>query len=385
MSAQKTIRIGLLGFGSMGKTHAYAVTNLNYFYRDLPFRAEIVGVCTTSMEKSRAVCEEYGFSLATDREDEFLSSTEIDVIDICTPNNCHFSTLRAAIMAGKHIYCEKPLCISQEQAEEIASLAKQRGNGQIHNIVFNNRFLAPILRAKQLVDEGRIGRLLSFSASYLHSSALNTKKKAGWKQNRDVCGGGVLFDLGSHVIDLIYHLCGKFESVCAMTQIAYPTRVGMDGNTWETNADEAFYMLARLQNGACGTISASKVSVGANDDIFLELSGEKGALRFSLMEPNWLYFYDNTLPESELGGCRGYTRIECVGRYPEPGGLFPSPKAPSGWLRGHMESMYHFLSSVYTGKQSAPDFTDGAYVQSVMEAAYRSAGTGTWQSVGGEQ
>ena len=167
MSAQKTIRIGLLGFGSMGKTHAYAVTNLNYFYRDLPFRAEIVGVCTTSMEKSRAVCEEYGFSLATDREDEFLSSTEIDVIDICTPNNCHFSTLRAAIMAGKHIYCEKPLCISQEQAEEIASLAKQRGNGQIHNIVFNNRFLAPILRAKQLVDEGRIALTPAVELSYL--------------------------------------------------------------------------------------------------------------------------------------------------------------------------------------------------------------------------
>lgn len=381
MIAEKTIRIGLLGFGSMGKTHAYAVSNLQYFYRDLPFNAEIVGVCTTSMEKSEKVCREYGFSLATDCENDLINSPDIDVIDICTPNNCHFSTLKAAIAAGKHIYCEKPLCITAEQAREIAQLADRSGD-KIHNIVFNNRFLAPILRAKQLVDEGRIGRLLSFSASYLHSSALNTAKNAGWKQNKDICGGGVLLDLGSHVIDLIYHLCGEFDSVCAMTQIAYPTRTGMDGAAWNTNADEAFYMLAKLKNGACGTISASKVAVGANDDIFLELSGEKGAIRYSLMEPNWLYFYDNTLPECELGGTRGYTRIECVGRYPAPGGMFPSPKAASGWLRGHVESMYHFLNSVNTGIQSSPDFTDGAYVQAIMETAYRSAESGTWQSVG---
>lgn len=377
----RTIRIGLLGFGSMGKTHAYAVENLKYFYRDLPFRAEIVGVCTTSMEKSETICREYGFSLATVREEDLILSPEIDVIDICTPNNCHFSTLKTAISAGKHIYCEKPLCISREQAEEIALLASQKKENIIHNIVFNNRFLAPILRAKQLVEQGKIGRLLSFSASYLHSSALNTQKNIGWKQNADICGGGVLFDLGSHVIDLIYYLCGEFDSVCAMTQIAYPERKGMDGAPWLTNADEAFYMLARLKNGACGTISASKIAVGSNDDIFLELSGEKGALRFSLMDPNWLYFYDNTQAEAELGGTKGYTRIECVGRYPAPGGSFPSPKASSGWLRGHVGSMYHFLESVYNGQQSAPDFSDGAYVQMIMDAAYRSAENGTWQTV----
>ena len=379
----RKIRIGLLGFGSMGKVHTYAVNNLKFFYRDLPFSAEIAGVCTTSMKKSQAVCDEYGIPFATTNEMDLISSPDIDVIDICTPNNCHFSTLKAAILAGKHIYCEKPLCITEDQAEEILRLTKEHGCGQIHNIVFNNRFLAPIMRAKQLVDEGKIGRILSFSASYLHSSALNVEKSAGWKQNADICGGGVLFDLGSHVIDLVYHLCGEFDSVCAMTQIAYAERAGMDGSPWKTNADEAFYMLTRLKNGACGTISASKVAVGANDDISLEISGEKGALRFSLMDPNWLYFYDNTLPEQPLGGSRGYTRVECVGRYPEPGGSFPSPKASSGWLRGHVGSMYHFLDSVYHNVQDAPDFRDGAYVQSVMAAAYRSAELGIWQSVKG--
>ncbi len=377
--SKKRINIGILGFGSMGKTHSYAISNFKFYMNELPFDANIVGVCTTSLEKSTAVCEKYGFELATANEDDIINSPTIDAIDICTPNIYHYDTLKKAIAAGKHIYCEKPLCISSAQAFEIAELAKK--SGKIHNIVFNNRFIAPVQRAKQIIDEGKLGRILSFNVSYLHSSATLTSKNAGWKQNKDICGGGVLFDLGSHVIDLIYHLCGRFDEVNTLTQIAYKERAGMDGNPWATNADEAFYMLARLENGACGTISASKVAVGANDDIVLDIYGEKGSLKFSLMDCNWLHFYDNSASDSSLGGYKGYTKIECVGRYPEPQGVFPSPKAASGWLRGHVSSMYNFLNSIYSGVQTAPDFCDGAYVQSVMEAAYASAEERQWKKV----
>ena len=376
---KKIIKIGMLGFGSMGKTHTVAINNFKFYMSDLPFEVELGGVCTTSMEKSNEVCQKYGFEFGTVNEDDVINSSDIDVIDICTPNIFHYETLKKAILAGKHIYCEKPMCISYEQAREIAELAKK--SGKIFNVVFNNRFVAPIQRAKQIIDEGKLGRILSFNVSYLHSSAVLTSKNAGWKQNKEICGGGVLFDLGSHVIDLIYHLCGRFDEVNTLTQIAYPERAGMDGKLWKTNADEAFYMLAKLENGACGTISASKVAVGANDDIILDVYGEKGSLKFSLMDCNWLHFYDNSAPDTALGGTKGYTKIECVGRYPEPQGLFPSPKASSGWLRGHISSMYNFLDSVYSGVQRAPDFNDGAYVQSVMEAAYRSAETRQWTKV----
>ena len=376
---KKIIKIGMLGFGSMGKTHTFAINNFKFYMSDLPFEVELGGVCTTSMEKSNEVCQKYGFEFGTVNEDDIINSSDIDVIDICTPNIFHYETLKKAILAGKHIYCEKPMCISYEQAREIAELSKK--SGKIFNVVFNNRFVAPIQRAKQIIDEGKLGRILSFNVSYLHSSAVLTSKNAGWKQNKEICGGGVLFDLGSHVIDLIYHLCGRFDEVNTLTQIAYPERTGMDGKLWKTNADEAFYMLAKLENGACGTISASKVAVGANDDIILDVYGEKGSLKFSLMDCNWLHFYDNSAPDTALGGTKGYTKIECVGRYPEPQGLFPSPKASSGWLRGHISSMYNFLDSVYSGVQRAPDFNDGAYVQSVMEAAYRSAETRQWTKV----
>ena len=237
-------------------------------------------------------------------------------------------------------------------------------------MVFNNRWIAPVMRAKQLIDEGKIGRILSFEGKYLHNSAADPSRPAGWKQDSTVCGGGVLFDLGSHVIDLLGFLCGRFVRVSGMSQIAYPTRKGRNGEEWKTNADESFYLTGKTADGACGTVTVGKLQVGTNDDLSFEIYGERGALRFSLMEPNWLYYYDNTAAGAPIGGTRGFTKIECVGRYPDL--AFPSPKAPAGWLYGHLSSMHAFLSAVAEGKQFNPSLADGLYVQRVMEAAYAS-------------
>ena len=369
--AKRKLKIGLLGFGAMGKTHAYCIHNLPYFYPELSFEAEVAGVVTTSLEKSKRMSETYRLGSPAENEDVLICDPNIDIIDICTPNHLHYETLKKVIRAGKAVYCEKPLCTTAAEAWEIANLAEK--HGVTAQIVFNNQFLAPIQRAGQLVAEGRLGRILSFRASYLHNSALDVNRKAGWKQDRSVCGGGVLFDLGSHAIGLIHSLCGEFATVSGTSQIAYPKRTGMDGKPWETNADEAFYLTAQLKNGAFGTITASKLTTGSNDDLSIDIYGEKGALHFSLMEPNWLYFYDATAADAPIGGLRGYTRLECVGRYPFPGGVFPSPKAPRGWLEGHIESMMHFLTCVANGTTATiPNFFDAAHVQSVMEAAYKS-------------
>lgn len=368
---KKQLKIGLIGFGAMGKVHSYCVSNLKYYYSSLPFEAEIYGVCTTNIQKSSDIAAEYGFTTAYDCEDALIADPNIDIIDVCTPNIYHYETIKKAIAAGKHVYCEKPLCVTARQAEHAARLANE--SGLICGIVFNNRFLAPILRAKQLADDGALGRILSFSAEYLHNSATDVSRPAGWKQNKDICGGGVLFDLGSHVIDLIYFLCGEFASVSGTAQIGYGERLDGNGRPWQTNADEAFYMTARLASGAVGTITVSKLINGANDDLTLCIYGERGSLRFSLMQPNFLYFYDASEKTSVLGGNVGYKAIECVGRYPAPGGLFPAPKAPSSWIRGHVGSMYEFLNSVYTDTPNTPSFSDAAHVQAVMEAAYASS------------
>lgn len=363
------MKIGLLGFGSMGKTHAYCASNLRYFF-DTDIQAEIVSVCTRNIDNAKRASEKYGFTSYTDNEDDIIYDPSIDAIDICTPNIYHYDTARKAILAGKHIYCEKPLAVTYAQASELSRLAKEKGVKA--QIVFNNRFLSPVIRAKQLIESGAIGKILSFEGRYLHSSATDINKNAGWKQNSDICGGGVLFDLGSHIIDLIYYLCGEFCSVIGKSQIAYPIRCGANGEEWHTNADEAFYMIARLSCGAVGTIEVSKISVGSNDDLTFRTNGEKGSIRFDLMDPNFLEMYTNDRVSSPIGGERGFTRIECVNRYDLPGGIFPGVKAPIGWLRGHIGSFFSFCDAVVNDKITVPSFDDGAYIQKIMECAYES-------------
>ena len=363
---ERHIRIGLCGFGFMGKTHLYAVRNLPFFYgENLPFTAEVTTVCTTRPETAKAACAEFGIPRFC-TEEEMLSDPDIDVIDICSPNPCHYDTICKALAAGKHVLCEKPLTVTAEEADRVTALAD--ASGLVCGVVFNNRFLSPVMRAKQLIDEGRLGRILSFDFSYLHNSCIDPERRVGWKQTA-AAGGGTLADLGPHVIDLCHYLCGKMDWISGRSQIAFPTHLTKDGGTWQTDADEAFYMLCGNTDGACGKITVSKLTQGANDELSFIINGTDGSVRFDLMEPNWLYFYDAHAVGSPLGGERGWVRIECVGRYPSPASGFPSPKAPVGWLRGHVGSMMSYLGAVVAGGSAAPSFADGAYVMHVMEAA----------------
>ena len=196
----KQLKIGLIGFGSMGRTHLFSVRAIPFYFDGCGFSATVHGLCTAHFDKTKIVCQEYGLSKAYIDEDDLIGDKEIDIIDICTPNIYHFDTAKKALLAGKHVLCEKPLCVTKEEAAELCSLAKSAG--KICGIVFNNRFLSPVLAAKKLIDSGRLGKILSFKGEYLHNSCLDVKKAAGWKQTSLYCGG-VINDLGSHVVDLI--------------------------------------------------------------------------------------------------------------------------------------------------------------------------------------
>lgn len=370
----KELKIGLLGFGSMGKTHAFSVSSLPFYYDGLDFTAKYSAVCTTRIETARAASEKYSLGYATVNEDDIINNPDIDIVDISTPNIYHFETAKKAILAGKHVLCEKPLAVTAEQANELEALAKKAyiDNGQICGMVFNNRHLSAIRRAYELISAGRLGRIISFDFKYLHNSCIDPERTPGWKQNKDICGAGTLFDLGAHIVDLCRYLCGDFAEVYAKEQIAFPTHKTADGSVWETNADEAVYMTATLECGAVGTLTAGKINVGENDGLTFSIYGTEGTLKFDLMEPDWLYFYDSHAENGNFGGLHGFTKIECIGRYPAPGGKFPSPKAPNGWLRGHIASMYSYLSSISHKEVACPSFEDGAKVQIVLDAAHAS-------------
>lgn len=370
----KKIKIGLLGFGFMGKTHAFSVSALPFYYDGLNFTAEYAAVCTSRTETARTAAERYSLGYATANEDDIINDPDIDVIDISTPNVYHYETAKKAILAGKHVLCEKPLTVTAEQALELDALANEafEKNGQVCGMVFNNRHFSAIRHAKELVDSGKIGKILSFDFKYLHNSCIDPERTPGWKQDKDICGAGTLFDLGAHIVDLCRYLCGDFAEVYAKEQIAFPTHKTADGKIWETNADEAAYITATLKCGAVGTLTASKINVGENDGLTFSIYGTDGAIKFDLMESDWLYFYDANAESGNFGGLHGFTKIECVGRYPTPGGKFPSPKASNGWLRGHIGSMYAYLTAVSDKKQASPSFLDGARVQEILEAAHTS-------------
>ena len=371
---KKHLHIGIVGFGAMGRTHAYSVTSLPYFYSPLPFSASVRGICTTDRDKTAQICDALGFARAYADAYDMIADPEIDVIDICTPNNTHFEIADAALDAGKSVLCEKPFTVSFEQAAALADKAQRKG--LVCGVVYNNRHLAAIMRAKQLIDQGALGRILSFSFHYRHDSDIDPTRTVGWKQDATVCGAGTLYDLGSHAIDLCRHLCGELTSISGKSHIAFDTHKQKDGTLWQTNADEAFYMTATLASGAVGQISVSKLAHGTEDGLTFEIFGTGGALRYSLAECDILYYMDANQPKLPLGGTAGFTAISASGRYPAPGGKFPAVKAPQGWLRGHIHGMYLYLDAVASGKHFSPDFCDGAQIQRIMKAAMQSDAQG---------
>ena len=369
----KQINIGIIGWGFMGRTHAHCIRSLGLFYPGAEFKANIKAVCTRRLEMARAAAEELGADFYTDDYRSLLARYDIDAVSICTPNAQHEQIALAAIAGGKHIYMDKPLADSEEAALRIARAAEN--SGVITHMVFNNRYLPSMLRARQLIEEGRIGNVLTFAGRYLHSGSIDPKKPIGWKQQLQ---GGVILDLGSHVLDLITWLCGYPERIFCAQRTLYTRRPTRDGGATEELSEDHAIMNLQLKNGALGFVEAGKISTGANDELTIEVRGDKGALRWDLMQPNYVEFYDNTLPEAPLGGDKGFTRIESVARYPAPGGAFLPPKNTIGWDRGHMHCYYTVLDCVARGVMSETSIREGARLQRLMARAAQSAAAGRW-------
>ncbi len=372
----KELKVGIIGFGFMGKTHTYGYKTIPLYYGNLPYKIKLSGVCDAVPEVAQKAAESLDFEFSTNNPDDIFNKKDIDIVDVCTPNIYHKESVLKAIKSGKHVYCDKPLATSYEETKEITKVLAQ--HNVITQMALQYRFFPATLRAKELIEEGSIGKIMSFRACYLHSGSVDPKKPIGWKQDKKFGGGGVLFDLGSHILDLIYYLLGEYSCVFAKTEVIYSKRPDKVGNMVNIEADDLAFMILRMRNGGTGTIEASKVATGTNDELRFEIHGDKGALRFNLMEPNWLEYYDNTRPDVPLGGTKGFTKIECVQRYNKPADGFPGPKFSVGWIRSHVHSLYNFLTCVYENKQASPSFKEGAYIQYVMEKAYESDSNNAW-------
>lgn len=372
----KNYRVGMIGFGFIGKVHAYGHRNLPLFYDQQEFASRIVKVCTSRPESAAQAARQLGDGV--EAVTDFRAVTEdpaIDIVDICSPNAAHCEVLLSAIANGKHIYCDKPLTATVAEAEKIAeALPRYRGIGQM---TLQNRFFPATLRAKQIVEAGLLGDILEFRGQYLHSGSADPKAPLKWKLE-----AGTIADLGSHILDLMNWLLGDFASLSAATHIAYPDRPSASDPSQrvKVTAEDNMICLVRLANGAAGTVSASKISTGVEDGFGFEIHGSKGALRWDPMNLDQLFYYNMGAQASPLGGLRGWTAIDCGQRYDKPAG-FPTPKAPIGWLRGHMHCLYTFLESVHTNRQLGPGLDQGVKIQRLMEQVKISAANGKWVSL----
>ncbi len=379
-----TLGVGIIGFGFMGKTHAYAHRTLPFFYPSFGVRTKLVGVCTRRAEALEAAQRIGGFEVGVTDHRALLERDDIQIIHVCTPNDAHKEAVVDALAAGKHVYCDKPLARTAGECGEIVAAVEKFGRGQrlVNQVALQCRFYPATLRAKQLVDEGFLGKIFSFRACYLHSSSINPDKSLGWKLDRARGGGGVLLDLGSHVLDLLGHLVGPFEKVMADTATHIKQRpLPGSREMVHVESEDIALLLLRTRDGACGTVEASKLATGSNDELRIEIHGERGAMRFNLMDPNWLEVYDVRDPAEPIGGMRGFKRIETVGRFSPPGGSFPGPAMNVGWLAAHVASVFNFVDCAARGVAAHPDFSEAAELQRVMELAYQSAQRGGWVEV----
>jgi len=372
----KTINIGVIGWGFMGKTHTMALRTIPLLYPGIDFDICLKCICTRRIEKAREAVHDAGFETFTDDWKELIAMEEIDVVSICTPNQDHEEMAIAALQAGKHVYLDKPVAVTAESAMRIAKAAESAPGKT--RVVFNNRYMPAMMRAKQIIEEGRIGRIMQFEARYLHSGSIEPSKPIGWKQQMQA---GTLLDMGSHVLDLVTWLIGYPKRALCRTRVLYPERPTKDGGVEKNLSDDHALMILEMADGALGTIEASKIATGSNDDLILEIRGDKGALHWNLMDPNYLDFYDTTLPGGPIGGLRGYTRIETVARYPAPGGVFLPPKNTIGWERGHTHCYYTFLDAVAHDLPEENTIADGAKLQCMMEKMLQSNATGEWVDI----
>jgi predicted dehydrogenase len=361
----------------MGRAHAFAYRTIPFYYDPQPVDARLVCVATSRVDTAEAARRNGGFEHATDDWRALVDRPDVQVVHICSPTAQHQAQIAAVLQAGKSVYCEKPLVAAWSEVAGVQ--AAMKGWTGIGQVVFHSRFYSMAQRAKQLVEAGFLGNTIGFRGAYLQSSCVDPLAPMKWRFRRRE-GGGVLGDLGSHLLDLLDWLAGPVAEVAATCRTLHETRPDGRGGVEHVDVEDQIVMSVRLTNGALGTLEASKIAVGSDEGLRLEIDGTRGSLRLDVTQPDFLEVFSLGEPDAPLGGTRGWKRIATAQRYEAPA-VFPSPRSTSGWLRGHVHSLYSFLRSIAEGVPAEPSLARGIEIQRIMECAGRSAASGAWKRV----
>lgn len=369
------VGIGILGYGSMGRAHAAAFQRLPHVFWPPPLRPRLVAVCGRTTGKVDDFARRFGVARVYPTWEEVLADPEVEVFDNTGPNASHLEPCLAAAKAGKHLICEKPLARNADEAWQM--LAAAGAAGVRHTTAFVYRFVPAVRLARQLLQDGALGRIYHFRARYLQAGHADPETPWRWRHQRELAGTGVLGDLGSHVVDLARFLVGEPESVggALATYVHQRPMESNPGQLGTVETDDAFAASVTFRNGAIGTLEASKVCWGRWNNLQFEVNGERGSLAFDLERMNELEVY---LEEDRRRGLGGFRRVHVN----EPGHPFAEhwwPRHPLGWDTLFVYQVHHFLAAVAGQGEVAPlaaTFADGYRAAVVCDAVAASAASG---------
>ncbi len=364
--------VGIVGFGFIGRIHALAFSSLPYYYRELPFIPEIRAVCTSRPDTAQRAHTEAGIPWVTTSVDTLLSREDVDIVVVAVPNVFHREVVEKAACAGKAIYCDKPLAMNVEEGEVMRRVVEEKAVP--FGMAFQNRFVPAIRKAKEILTQGKIGKVFRARFLYLHSGYVDPERPMSWRLRRELAGGGALWDLGSHLVDLVRFLLGEPEIVAARGKTFITERRSEGGSAKKETVTVDDWSLVHflLPDGGEGTLESSRFATGSCDEIRIEIEGERGALRYNSMQPNFLEFYDLTRPSSPWGGERGFTAIETVSQYPFPYTL--PGKFSFGWIGAHVACVHDFLLRCAGRESWGATIGDGLAVQHFLHRAYQLMG-----------
>jgi predicted dehydrogenase len=378
----KPLNIGMIGYGFMGRAHSNAYSQVNHFF-DLPYKPVLKAVCARDEAKAKAFAEQWGYeSVETDWK-KLLARKDIDAVDICTPNNLHKEIAIAAAQAGKIILCEKPLAMNAAEGEEMCQAVEKAG---VANIVwYNYRRVPAVTLAKQLIDEGRLGKIFHYRANFLQDWTISADLPQGgaalWRLDAAAAGSGVTGDLLAHCIDTAIWLNGRIDSVTAMTETFIKERKHtITGKVEKVNIDDACAFLCRFNNGSLGLFESTRYARGHKALYTFEINGEKASIKWDLHDLHRLEYFDHR-DEGKLRGWRSIHVTDHGGEHPYMDKWWV-PGLQIGYEHSFIHQVKDFLEGLGSGKPVSPTFRDALETQKICDAVLASAQNGAWTKVG---
>ena len=378
MAEKKPLRIGLVGYGFMGRTHSNAFRKAPNFF-DLEHEPVLAAVCARNRTRARKFAKQWGWeSVVTDWR-KLIERDDIDVIDIASPNDTHHDIAIAAAEAGKAILCEKPLSLSGKEGEAMVKAVEKAG---VPNMVwYNYRRVPAIAQAKKMINEGTIGVIRHYYARYAQGWLVDPKMPRLWRLQKQHAGSGAHGDIHAHIIDLARYLVGEFDEVCGQLHTFIKQRPLPDNSKkiGRVTVDDAAQCLGRFKNGALANLEATRYATGRKNHINIEINGSKGSLEFDFEDMNRLKFFDNTAP-ADRQGFADILVTQRDGVHPYVGQWWP-PGHIIGYEHTFVHTIADFVNAISKGRAVQPTFEDGLKNQQVLEAVEQSAEQRCWVKV----